>query len=37
MVSLKALLCARLVSLFLSFAFTICVVGLAGKCESTEI
>lgn len=33
MVNLKALLGARLVSLFLSFAFTIAVVGLSGKCK----
>jgi hypothetical protein len=31
MASIKTLLTARLVSLFLSFAFTICVVGLSGK------
>ncbi len=36
MASIKTLLTARLVSLFLSFAFTICVVGLSGKCESTQ-
>ncbi|CAK9780232.1 hypothetical protein CC85DRAFT_326289 [Cutaneotrichosporon oleaginosum] len=31
MVNLKTLLAARLVSLFLSAAFTLCVVGLSGK------
>lgn len=36
MANLKGLLTARLVSLFLSFAFTICVVALSAKCTSTQ-